>query len=208
MKYKVIKNMSYGTMVNYNGIFEMSQDGRSIRKIGSNSQIKFNPEGSVTLRLDDSSTRDFGIKTLYRFSWHKPLPYEVEGAAVKKRKTSAEKEALAKIKAERAKRREIRSALKVKKGSLVSKINRERLAHTMKRTKKLGNAVFEITDKRVFIRTLLAEGPVILLRQETQSLRRTGLFFLNVDNGNFVRFDAKIHKPGYGDKSIIWPKLS
>ncbi len=74
-------------------------------------------------------------------------------------------------------------------------------------TKKKKNAMIQIEDKKIFMKSVISNGDVHLLRIETKSVARTGRFFYNVKTEKYIAFDEEIHKPGYGDKSIKWPKL-
>lgn len=219
MDYKTIRNLDVKN-AQYNNLFEMSKDGKKIRVIDTNradhskNLIKAD-KGILTCK--DGVKKSFSIKTLYRRSWGKALP-GTEATAVrvpKKAKELTETQKLRiKVRAEkqtareeRAKRKALKAAFRTKKGKLLSKFNHERLMNEINYTKKKGNEMIQFMDKKIFLRSVISKGNVHLLRIETQSKARTGRFFYNVETEKYVEFNQEVHKTGYGNKNIVWPKL-
>ncbi len=219
MEYRTIRNLGPGND-QWNHLYEMSKDGSQVRIIDKNradhsKNIIKNDRG--LLKSKDGLEKSFTAKTLYRRSWNKSFPgAEVVVKKPKKDKVPTEAQRLRAVakaaklaaKAERAKRRELKSAFKTKKGKLLSKFNHERLLNEIAYAKKKNHSMIQIYDKKIFLKSVISKGDVHLLRIEVQSAARTGRFFYNIKTEKYVAFNEEIHKPGYGDKSIKWPKLT
>lgn len=221
MDYKVIKNLDERN-AKFNGGTEMAKDGKSLRLVGTTTVCDLKGLEKGALIAEDGTSKDFSLKTLYRRSWGKALPGSEAIIPVKKtnkpkkaKKLTEDQRLRAKVRAEklaakeeRAKRKELRAAFKTKKGKLLSKFNHERLMNEITYTKKKGSRMIQIMDKKIFLRSIINNGDVHLLRLESQSKARTGLFFYNIKSEKYMAFDKEIHKTGYGNKNIQWPKLA
>ncbi len=220
MEYRSIRNLGAGNE-KYNHRMEMAKDGKSLRMVSEGTVCELKGLEKGTLIAEDGDSKDFSLKTLYRRSWGKAFP-GTEATAKRKPKASKPKikpltdaqKLRAKNKAEkladkeaRARRRELKASFRVKKGQLLSKYNHTRLMTEVNESKEAGNKYIQVYDKKIFVRSIISKGDVHLLSIETQSVTRTGRFFYNLATKNYVAYDAKIHKNGYGDKNIVWPEL-
>ncbi len=218
MEYRTIRNLGPGND-QWNHLYEMSKDGKRVRIIDKDradhsKNIIKKERGS--LKCKDGLEKSFTAKTLYRRSWNKPFPgAEVVVRKPKKDKVPTEAQRLRAIakaskmaaKAERTRRRELKAAFKTRKGKLLSNFNHDRLVNEIEYCSKKGHKMIQIYDKKIFMKSVISKGDVHLLRLEVQSVARTGRFFYNIKTEKYVAFNEEIHKPGYGDKSIKWPKL-
>ncbi len=191
MEYRTIRNLGPGND-QWNHLYEMSKDGKRVRIIDKDradhsKNIIKKERGS--LKCKDGLEKSFTAKTLYRRSWNKSFPgAEVVVRVPKKAKQPTEAQRLRAIakasklaaKEERAKRRELKAAFKTRKGKLLSKFNHDRLMNEIAYTKKKKNAMIQVEDKKIFLKSVISNGDVHLLRIETKSVARTGRFFYNV----------------------------
>lgn len=178
--------------------YEMSKDGTTVRTIGSGMPAPTIPGDKLRMQLiDDTGTNKklFSAKTLYWRSWAKPFPGSVaETSKVKKEK----KMPVAKV-------------VKKKRGKQLLDAHMLHLATTLieKRSKKkLGLAGMQLEDGKDSLRILLhnTEKNTLLVRM-SYSNWRDGFWFYNIDKDTYLKFDPSVHKPGKGDKAIIWPEL-
>ena len=226
MEYKIIKGIN---QKEFSGLYEMSKDGLIIRIINDKKSINVIQNPKALLTSKEGVERLFGLRTMYRFSWHAPLPYETEGGKKatpsprkispkrsqllkereeRSRNRASEKAAKLEIKEEKAKRKALKNSFKIQKGKLISKFNRNRLVAAIEYAESKGNKHIVCEDKKVYIKVLLKKEDILLLRIESSSAKRTGYFFYNIENEKHLIFEKEIHKPGYGNDAIIWPKLA
>ncbi len=213
MEYKVIKHLGPNNE-QWNNLYEMSKDSKIVRKISNKKELSFKEE-KAELTSKNKEKKLFTRRTLYRRSWNKPLPGEEAKPRSKKSKKQisetqklraqikAEKEA---IKKERARRREIKAAHRVKKGALLSKVHHDLFVDEVNDRKRKSKCI-QIFNKKIFLRNIINKGDVHLIRLESRSEARTGRFFYNIKSKKYLRFNEKVHKPAYGNDAIIWPTL-
>ncbi len=149
----------------------------------------------------------------------KKTPKEVTEARLKRNNEKMEKEDRRKARTQKKavkeearrikeKRRDQKMALRVRKGKLMSLAVKNKLLETAKIAEKNGNHFIEFVDRKQHIRTIIKKDNIYLVRIDTQAPSRCGRFFLNMDNDKHVRYDEEIHKKGYGNDNIVWPKLA
>lgn len=199
MDFKIIKSLDDKTFRN---MYEMSQDGRAVRKIGCADNLPLQTGTTVKVDLIDSTgkKKSFGLKTLYWASWNKAMPADaLKGLEVK-----------AIIKPQRGKK--VESSLTVKTGVLLSKYTLAKLNELCVKRLAMGSDASgqEVAeDKAHAIRIVLhnKEAGIVILHMESQSWR-DGYWFLDLTTGKHLAFeDSKHRKNGLmGDKNILWPE--
>lgn len=201
VEFKNIKSLDDKSFRN---LYEMSQDGKTVRSIADRDHpLPLMPGSTVRVELVDSTgkKKSFGLKSLYWASWNKPLPAEaLEGLEVK-----------AVIKPQRGKK--VESSLSIKTGALMSKYALNRINEAVARRAALGRDASGLEfqeNKSQMIRTILhnQEKGLMVVRVFSQSWR-DGLWFLDLKTGKHVAFeDGKHRKDGLmGDENILWPEF-
>lgn len=198
MNFKVIKSLDDKSFRN---LYEMSEDGKHVRKVEGGEEISILPGTTVKCELGDASGKKkaFGIKSLYWASWNKPLPADaVKGLEIK-----------ATIKPQRGKK--VESTLIVKTGALLSKHMLQQINDAVIRRELISRDAsgLEFTDgKAQSVRSVLhnLELKQMIVRVDSQSWRN-GYWFLDLKTGNHIAFeDSKHRKNGeLGDHNILWP---
>ena len=229
MEYRVIKNLNPGQK-SWNHLYEMSKDGKSIRRISDKKEVPIELDGKAVLTNERGEVYTFGLKTLYRKSWGKALP-DIEKIVIKTRKPKEAKRPLSKtallklerakrkeererikaekeaIKAEKAKRRNLKSSFKLKKGQLITTFALNALKEAEAYANKKGNRFIEFVGKNTYVKVILRKNGLWLIRVDGKSEARNGYWFLNPDTGKYTKFIEEIHKKGYGNEMIEWPSL-
>jgi hypothetical protein len=72
--------------------------------------------------------------------------------------------------------------------------------------KKVTN-IFEFENKHYIIRVLKSKNNIVLFRLETKN-NKDGYYFVNLDDNKITPFNPELHKKGYGNDNINWPKAS
>lgn len=203
-KFRTIKTASkYGKFSNY----ELSDDGTEVREIQTKKTIPMISTARTTgvkLINDAGEEKTFGIATIYRWTWYKPLNSD---------KPSAKKvtDAVVKEKKPRMKKGKIKSSLIAGKDELLSEYRFRQLIEGIKSRRSLGStgASVEISEKSGnLVRVVFdnVEKNQAIVRVDSADWRN-GYWFLNLDNGNALAFeDEKHRKDGKtGDENILWP---
>ena len=209
MNFKAIKHIP-----NLSG-YEMSEDGMHVRGIEDKVELVLDLEAcKVVLVLDDGKQKAMGLRTLYHRSWNKQPTMYPES---QKAKTISSRQAGKKVEGEEkpAKVKKLRapkkSALVAHKGQLVSQLTLEEFQKLIRfrlSTDASANGI-EVSDgKNASLRMVFfnQEKNIGVVRMTSNAVSKDGLWFLNPTTGANRRFITEQDKPGYGDKSIIWPE--
>lgn len=213
MTFKPIK---YLNDKQFTHLYEMSQDGKTVRHIKTGTVIEPTADTRYSRTLsneDNTASKAFGTKTLYRASWGKPLPEDIIPAISSSNvQTNAHAP-----KHKRGKRRV--SPFKVKRDAMFSIYQHEKVVEAINEKFKkvpditpLHTTTVEVyeTTKKVIGKIILinSQQSTVLMTIDSNSWRGEGLWFYNYDTKAYTQFNATKHKTGYGNDKIIWPNLS
>ena len=199
MNYKTIKGLDDKS---FRGLYEMSENGKSVRELESGKEVKYTGGTTVRCELIDATgkKKSFGIKSLYWASWNKPLPdAAIEGLLVKASPVKAPKK--------------FKSTLTVSSGSLVSRFVLDKINEVCRNRIAMGALAggLEVPLDKSHVLRILIHNPelqMVLVSVESQSWR-SGYWFLKLADGNHEAFEDKKHRKDgkYGDVNLIWPAL-
>lgn len=209
--YKAIKHIP--NLSNY----EMSEDGMHVRAIKDKVEIPINLEVcKVNLIQDNSVEKAMGLRTLYHRSWNKQPTMYPESQKAKTisarqpgQKSESSEEKPAKVKKLRMSKK---SALIAHKGQLISQLALEELQRLIRFRLSSGataNGLDVHDGKNLSLRMVLynTEANIGVVRVTSNAVSKEGFWFFNPTTGTHRRFNESVDKPGYGDKSIIWPEV-
>jgi hypothetical protein len=186
--------------------YEMSDVGLLIQNKKDGSIVTIDKTYSrAELKGDDgTSTKSFGLKTLYWKSWGKPL----ESSDPELSPTPKGKKASKDKKEKKSKK----ISLKAKKSELISSFALRDLQQTILKRKSNGNSprgaiIYDgkTSECRILLSHPEESSKIILVSVETQAPSKEGYWFLDSETGSHLKFEKEVHKKGYGDNNIVWP---
>jgi len=195
-KFKAIK---YLDQKEYRNLYEMSEDGLIVRNIETQEVLVSDNslKRMYVLQVPNgSAAKAFGTKSLYWASWGKALP----GSEVKPKAATSKK--VANIGSS--------SRFIARQKELLSKYQHGELEMLLHKRRLLGGSANgqEITEDRKPLGSIILFNEAhntVLLRLDSQNWR-DGYWFYNVDTRKYIKFEKAVHKPAYGDVSVIWPE--
>jgi len=203
MNFKTIKSLDEES---FNGIYEMSEDGKAVRLIKDQTSAKLFKKGEKDMveMLDATNLlkKAFGVKTLYWSSWGKPLP----GAPVAAKAKPAEE-----VKTPRKKAFKGETSLTTRDNQLLSKFILGKVDTICENRIKMGYDadMCEINDTKEQLGRIILHNVKkgLVFVNLFNANWREGYWFLNPKTGAYLKFDEAKHKPGYGTEAIIWPNI-
>lgn len=199
MNFKPVRNLKEKE---YNNLYEVSEDGSCVREISTQENVEIS-DNKVLLESEDKSfSREYGIRTLYRYSWSRALEMSTNKETIQKVVSMNKKDSTV------PRRRKNASIFKAAKGKLLSPYIFNHLNKEWQLATSNGNSHIGYADKSINLYTVLkGEDKTLLIRVESQKSSQIGLWFVNLETEKHEKFIPEVHKKGYGNKSIVWPNL-